>query len=239
MTSVSVDREVVSATTTTTITGTPPAAISEAKDEQKEKAKVADTAGTGSGSAQLDFELTAYFHTSELAGMNQDVLPIVVESRSKAPVTLLADIDLALTENYMSSFFLEALNLSDSTTALPPSTPPQEPVRLGIDGYPVTPHSTITLTFLAGPPQALKTFQAVPFNVFDMPGVEVLKGKWQPEVFLGVTFLRQAMALTLAQDFAGQGAVAGIPLLARDVVVSDAGLAGREGVKGGLRKDEL
>lgn len=228
MTSVSVDREALTATTTTTITGrAPPAATA------KGSAKEADSA---SDSQHLDFELTTYFHTGELAGQNQDVLPVVVETRSKDPVTLLADVDLALTENYISSFFVAALNLTSSTTPLP-KTPGQQPVALGIDAFLVTPHSSIALTLLAGPTQALKTYPDVRFNVFDLP-VDQLKGKWEPEVFLGVTFLRQARALALATDFAAQGAVPGVPLLARDVVVSDAGGAVAAAVDGPVR-DEL
>ena len=81
----------------------------------------------------------------------------------------------------------------------------------------------------------------MPFNVFDLPLAD-LKGKWEPELFLGVTFLRQARALALTKDFAGQGAVPGVPVLARDVVVSDEGWDGAVLAKGGAAgavRDEL
>lgn len=246
LTSVYFDPEARS--TTTTITGsarptTTATAMAEAANEAKAAAKdaeaeesVADAAGS---SAELDFELTAYFHTTELAGLNQDVIPIVVETASKDPVTLLADIDLALMENYISSFFVQSLNLTSSLTAIPKTKPPQETVALGIDGYLARPHSTIKLNLLAGPSQTLKKFQDVPFNVFDLP-LNQLKGKWEPELFLGVTFLRKAGALTLTKDFAGQAAVSGIPLFARDVVVSDAGWDGAAAVeKDYIVRDEL
>lgn len=243
MTSISVAQEVAT-TTTTTITGSPAATAKESP--VKAAAKDAEAAGAGKSSEQLDYELTAYFHTTELAGLNQDVIPVVVETQSKDPVTLLADIDLALMENYISSFFVQSLNLSSSLTALP-KKPAQPAVALGVDGFLVTPHSTIKLNLLAGPAKALKKFPDVAFNVFDLPVAE-LKGKWEPELFLGVTFLRQARALTLTKDFAGQGAVPGVPVLARDVVVSDHGWDGAVLAKsggggaaadGGAARDEL
>ncbi|KAK5046417.1 hypothetical protein LTR84_008220 [Exophiala bonariae] len=233
-TSITVDRASLTATTTTTITGKAPSTAT-----TQGSAPVVKEADSASGSQQLDFELTAYFHTSELAGQNQDVLPIVVETQAKEPVTLLADIDLALSENYMSSFFVAALNLSSATTPLPATgeQAQQQPVALGVDAFLVTPYASLALTLLAGPTDALKTYPDVRFNVFDLP-VDDLRGKWEPEVFLGVTFLRQARALALAKDFAGQGAVAGVPLLARDVVVSDAAGAGA-GAAERVVRDEL
>ncbi|KEF54408.1 uncharacterized protein A1O9_09574 [Exophiala aquamarina CBS 119918] len=243
-TSVHIDPAATS--TTTTITGSVRAtAAAEANDAKAAAAKDAEaeeSVATAAGSStELDFELTAYFHTTELAGLNQDVIPVVVETASKDPVTLLADIDLALMENYISSFFIQSLNLTSALTAIPKTTPRQEAVALGIDGYLASPHSTIKLDLLAGPSQKLKKFHDVSFKVFDLP-FDQLKGKWEPELFLGVTFLRQASALTLTKDFAGQAAVGGIPLLARDVVVSDAGwdgaaVAGKEGNH--AVKDEL
>jgi len=229
--------------TTTTITGTARAtatatATAEAEAEAEAVAEKPVAAAAGS-TADLDFELTTFFHTTELAGQNQDVLPIVVETASNDPVTLLADIDLALMENYISSFFIKSLNLTSSLTAIPETTPPQDAVALGVDGYLATPHSIIKLNLLAGPAQKLKRFQDVLFNVYDLPE-DALKGKWEPELFLGVTFLRRASALTLTKDFAGQAAVSGIPLLARDVVVSDAGWdAAVAGTKDRDVKDEL
>ncbi|OQV07247.1 hypothetical protein CLAIMM_11706 [Cladophialophora immunda] len=69
--------------------------------------KPTDTPSPNPQAAESD--PTPQFHAAELAGQDQDTLPIIVENSAKEPVTLLADIDLALTENYISSGMLSAL----------------------------------------------------------------------------------------------------------------------------------
>ncbi|KIW43346.1 uncharacterized protein PV06_04458 [Exophiala oligosperma] len=50
-----------------------------------------------------------------------------------------------------------------------------------------------------------------------------------PELYLGVTLLRRAGALRLADTFAGQGAVDGVPVLLRLLEVTPAPVSGHQG----------
>jgi hypothetical protein len=143
-----------------------------------------------------------------------------VSGISEEPVTLLADIDLTLTENYISSGILKALGVSSTSPhphqVLAIAEADRRIAALGTPALKVTPHANVSLDFLAGPKDALKEFADVKFNVFDLPppskeGTVV----WQPEVLLGVAFLRDAAALRLAEDFAGNSAFEGVPVLVR------------------------
>jgi hypothetical protein len=177
----------------------------------------ADNSNSDSGS-----DFLTQFHARELTGQNQDTLPMIVENGNHDPTTLIADIDLALTESYISGDMLSVLGLVDNTTktGLTTSIPTKDrqQVALGIDGYLVTPTGRIELDILIGSVEALRHFRGVVFNVFEFPETG---GTWQPEVFLGVDFLRRAGALRLAEGFAGNGVVEGVPVLVREVGVVD------------------
>ncbi|OAP61955.1 hypothetical protein AYL99_04158 [Fonsecaea erecta] len=189
-------------------------------------------------------DFTEQFHAAELAGQDQDTLPIIVENNAKEPVTLLADIDLALIENYISSGMLSALGIPSASSAISPiAKKDQRPAALGTPAFKVTPAAKITLSLLAGPQGALKQFPDIEFNVFDMPPVSERGGvPWEPEVFLGLDFLREASALRLVDEFAGHAALDGLPVLVRDIkgVFAVAGVDGdsKEASEAG-KKDEL
>ena len=132
-------------TTTTTITGSPAATakVNQAKEAEED----ADVAGAGADagkySEQLEYDLTAYFHTTELAGLNQDVIPIVVETQIErprhAPSRHRPRTDGELHLELLRAGAQPQL-FSDST---PKTTAPeqQQAVALGVDGFLVTPHS--------------------------------------------------------------------------------------------------
>ncbi|KIX98317.1 uncharacterized protein Z520_05618 [Fonsecaea multimorphosa CBS 102226] len=203
-------------------------------------AKPTDTPSPNANAAETD--PTRQFYAAELAGQDQDTLPIIVENNAKEPVTLLADIDLALIENYISSGMLSALGISPTSSELSPiAKEDQRPAALGTPAFKVTPESKITLNLLVGPAGQLKQFADVEFNVFDLPPVSERGGvPWEPEAFLGLTFLREASALRLTDGFAGHAALEGLPVLVRDIqgapVVED---SDSKEVENGRRKDEL
>lgn len=160
------------------------------------------------------------FHTFEMAGQDQDTIPIILENNSGEPVTLLADIDLALTENYISSGMLHALGISSTSSRqlVSIAKPDQRVAAIGNQAFKVTPNAKITFDILTGPSSALKQFANVEFNVFDVATPP--KGgsmPWEPELFLGVKFLRDADALRLSEDFAGNAALEGLPVLVRSM----------------------
>lgn len=160
------------------------------------------------------------FHTFELAGQDQDTIPIIVENNSGEPVTLLADIDLALTENYISSGMLQALGISSKSSRqlVSIAKPDQRVAAIGNQALKVTPNAKITFDILAGPSSALRRFTNVKFNVFDVATTP--KGgsmSWESELFLGVTFLRDADALRLSEEFSGNPALEGLPVLVRSM----------------------
>ena len=191
---------------------------------------------------------TEIFHAVELAGFDYDTTPIIVTNSTGAPVTLLANIELALTENYISTAMLTALGLPSKSSPhqlINIAKPKQRTANLDGGNLLVTLHAKINLDFLLGPSHALKHFANVEFNVFDLPdpsssktGVTV---EWQREVFLGVTFLRDALALRLAEGFAGNPAVEGVPVLVRNLKGYKAKVNAGGGVweKEDLKKDEL
>ncbi|ETI19285.1 hypothetical protein G647_09117 [Cladophialophora carrionii CBS 160.54] len=115
-------------------------------------------------------------------------------------------------ENYISSGMLEALGVSHTSSQsrqlLAIAKPDQRIAALGIPAFRAIRHAN-------RPTDALKQFANVSFNVFGLPpppqdGTVV----WQSEVFLGVAFQRDAAALRLAEDFAGNPALEGVPVLA-------------------------
>ncbi|KAJ9605282.1 hypothetical protein H2200_009939 [Cladophialophora chaetospira] len=160
------------------------------------------------------YDPTQDFHATELAGRDQDTIALVFEVSSKEPVTLLADLELSLTENYISAGMLEALGISPTT--IPEAD--QRVAALGAQALQVKPHANVSLDFLTGPKDALKHFANVDFNVFDLPS-SAQDGSlpWQPELYLGVVFLRDAGALRLAEDFAGNSALEGVPVVVRSL----------------------
>ncbi|KAK4946604.1 hypothetical protein LTR10_014456 [Elasticomyces elasticus] len=172
--------------------------------------------------SESDYNLVQVFNTNDFSGSNHDTLPIIVQDGTQNPVSLIADIDLDVLDNYISTALVEQLGLSSLTATLP--TPQQQEVSLGeANNTPtVTPHAKITLNFLAGQAAALKKFAGVEFSVFDLP--TVAKGtpdQWEPELFLGVRFLRAVGALGLTAEFAGNGVVDGVPVLVRDMSFVD------------------
>ncbi|EXJ53833.1 hypothetical protein A1O7_09169 [Cladophialophora yegresii CBS 114405] len=187
------------------------------------------------------------YHALELAGNDQDTLPIIVSGVSGEPVTALADIGLTLMENYASSGMLEALGVSSTSSHTDQwqaiAKPDQRVAALGRPVFRVTPHANVSLNLLAGPKDASKQFASVNFNVFDLPspsqdGTFV----WQPEVFLGVAFLRDATASRLAEDFAGNPAPEGVAVLARGMKTYEFSFdAGKlaDGKRADRKKDEL
>ncbi|OAG44714.1 hypothetical protein AYO21_01204 [Fonsecaea monophora] len=200
--------------------------------------KPTDTAASSPKAANK--EPTLQFHSAELAGQDQDTLPIIVENNAKEPVTLLADIDLALTENYISSGMLSALGLSSTSSRLSPiAKEDQRAAALGTPAFHVTPHAKISLNLLAGPKVALNQFADVAFNVFDLPSIHERAGvPWEPEVFLGVVFLREASALRLVDGFSGHPALKGLSVVVRDIPGTDTNSA-RNQSEQKPAKDEL
>ncbi|EXJ76243.1 uncharacterized protein A1O5_00751 [Cladophialophora psammophila CBS 110553] len=202
---------------------------------------VKPTASPLSNAEAAEGDAARWFHAAELAGRDQDTLPIIVENTAKEPITLLADIDLALAENYISSGMLSALGISPTASELTPiAKKDRRPAALGTPAFKVTPEATITLNLLAGPKAALKQFADVEFNVFDLPPISERGGvPWEPEVFLGVVFLREASALRLVDGFVGHAALEGLPVLVRNMTGTDS--AGGERKEGGegWEKDEL
>ncbi|KIW99081.1 uncharacterized protein Z519_00744 [Cladophialophora bantiana CBS 173.52] len=181
------------------------------------------------------------FHAAELAGRDQDTLPIIVENTAKEPITLLADIDLALAENYISSRMLSALGISPTASELTPiAKKDRRPAALATPAFKVTPEAKITLNLLTQAETALKQFADVEFNVFDLPPISERGGvPWEPEAFLGVVSLREASALRLVDGFVGHAALEGLPVLVRNMTRTDS--AGGECKEGGegWEKDEL
>jgi len=181
------------------------------------------------------------YHAAELTGNDQDTLPIIVEDNSNEPFTLLADIDLSLTENYISSGILAALELVKSSRVVDIPKKNQRVAALGNPAFEVTSHARITLDLLTGPDNGLKQFADVEFNVFDLP--VPAKGEnttWKAEVFLGMKFLRDAGALRLTDAFGGHGAVTGLPVLVRRMDGDELGSDQKEMVDDEARaKDEL
>lgn len=179
----------------------------------------ASGAGSSSVPATGEYDLVQAFHANDFSGANQDTLPIIVQDHSGNPVSLIADINLDVADNYISQALVAKLGLASSTVSL--SSQKQQVVTLGEanDTFSVTPHATISLNLLAGPAAALKKFGDVEFRVFDLPTPKA-KGdgiSWEPELFLGVRFLRAVGALGLTADFAGNGVVDGVPVLVRDL----------------------
>ncbi|KAJ9644874.1 uncharacterized protein PV06_04459 [Exophiala oligosperma] len=61
---------------------------------------------------------TVIYHSSELAGTDQDTLPIIVRNAPGDPVTVLGDVFLSDMRNYMSSDLVGALGLSRQATPI-------------------------------------------------------------------------------------------------------------------------
>lgn len=152
-------------------------------------------------------DVTEKYYARDLAGQNQDSLPIIVEDSQQDPLTLLATLDLALTENYIASSVIHALGLSSKLTPIPAKS--QHQVALGVDAVLVRPNYHITINLLAGSEN--RRFPGVVFSVFDPPHIH--DDPVEPDVLLGVNFLRQAQALTLVKEYIGKGALEGLPVL--------------------------
>ncbi|KAI1609915.1 hypothetical protein EDD36DRAFT_59867 [Exophiala viscosa] len=172
-----------------------------------------------------EYDLVQAFHANDFSGSNQDTLPIIVQDSVRNPVSLIADIDLDVLDNYISTALIDKLGLFSSIVTLPTSQ--QKVVTLGEanNTFTVTPHATLMLNFLAGQTDALKKFADVDFNVFDLSDAKATAGgsanTSKPELFLGVRFLRAIGALSLTPEFAGNGVVDGVPVLVRDMSFVD------------------
>lgn len=178
------------------------------------------TVATPTASVPAAFDMVQVFHDDELVGNNQDTLPILVQDGSGEPISLIANIDLDVTENYMSQAMLTKLGLS-STTPVPTSAQHNVLLGQGNNTLRFTAQWKTSLNLLAGPSTRLKQFANVEFHVFELPPSPATGDDWEPELFLGMAFLRAAGALTLSADFSGQGVVDGVPVLVRDMSFVD------------------
>jgi hypothetical protein len=195
------------------------------------------TGGAMAGSDDTG-DATKEFHAVELAGFDQDTLPIIVTNATGEPVTLLAGIDLNLTENYISSGMLTALGLS-SPRVVNIAKPDQKAAALGAEALKVTPYAKVSLDFLTGAQAVLKHFTDVEFDVFELSSYPEGHVVWQPDVYLGVAFLTDALALRLADGFAGSPAIEGLPVLVRSLEGYQVGEGAKQDTQEGWEKDEL